>query len=434
MVCHRRMGKTVACVGDLVTRGLHTTKQDARFGYVAPFRQQAKEIAWTYLKNMTEGIRSEKPRESELRVKLINGAWITLYGADNPDALRGLYFDGLILDEFGDMKPSLMGEVILPCLADRTGFLVLIGTAKGRNQFYEYKQKAEDPENGWFYKNQKASETGILPQDELDRLRDVMGDDQYAQEMENDFDAALPGRYYADQINMLAERGQLVTDQRLYNPMQKVYAAADVGLRDSTAWWFWQPTPTGIDIIDYHEAHGQHIDYYLGMLHDKGYDYREIWLPHDAKAKTLATRRSTVEQLRAPGVIRPDLYADSDLLPIRIVPKMAIQHGIDAVRAVLPDCRFDMSRCADGVDRLRGYRRQYMEHVRAFADKPLHDENSNGADGFRYLSLVAKKSTPVPSERYDAGNSATIDTPRYTLDDLWEDNANRKWRHQVLRI
>ena len=98
MVCHRRMGKTVGCIGDLTVRALHTLKPDARYGYVAPFRQQAKEIAWVYLKNMTEGIRVEAPRESELRVKLPNDAWITLYGADNPDALRGLYFDGLILD------------------------------------------------------------------------------------------------------------------------------------------------------------------------------------------------------------------------------------------------------------------------------------------------------------------------------------------------
>ena len=79
------------CIGDLTVRALHSTKPDARYGYVAPFRQQAKEIAWVYLKNMTEGIRTEAPRESELRVKLPNGAWITLYGADNP-------IDGIVLD------------------------------------------------------------------------------------------------------------------------------------------------------------------------------------------------------------------------------------------------------------------------------------------------------------------------------------------------
>jgi hypothetical protein len=161
MVVHRRGGKTVACVHDLVIKALYTQKTNARFGYVAPFRQQAKEIAWTYLKDATEGLRDGPPRESELRVKLPNGAWITLYGADNPDALRGVYFDGLILDEFGDMRPSLMGEVIMPTLADRKGWMAVIGTPKGRNQFFELARKAETDPN-WYFKHLPASTSGIL--------------------------------------------------------------------------------------------------------------------------------------------------------------------------------------------------------------------------------------------------------------------------------
>lgn len=439
MVCHRRMGKTVACIGDLVTRALHTQKPNARFGYVAPFRQQAKEIAWVYLKDMTNGIRVEAPRESELRVKLPNGAWITLYGADNPDGLRGLYFDGLILDEFGDMKPSLMGEVILPCLSDRQGFLVIIGTAKGRNQFFEYHKKAQK-ESDWFYMMAKASETGLIPQAELDRLRLTMGEEQYAQEMECDFEAALPGRYYAELINTLKERGQLVEDDSLFEADQKVHVAADVGLRDSTAWWFWQPRPDGIAVIDYYENDGKFVDHYLGMLKEKGYEYHQIWLPHDAKAKTLATRRSTVEQFAAPATVRPDIYNESDRLPIRIVPKLGKQHGIDAVRLVLPKCYFDMSRCEHGVDALRSYRRLYNEAHQAYSDEPLHDWASNGADAFRYLSLVADKSVAMDTEQAaiarfnQVGTAAPPAGAGYTLDELWRDNETDEWRAQVLRL
>jgi len=423
MVCHRRMGKTVGCVGDLVVRALHTNKSDARFGYVAPFRQQAKEIAWTYLKNMTEGIRAEKPRESELRVKLLNGAWITLYGADNPDALRGLYFDGLILDEFGDMKPSLMGEVILPCLADRLGFLVLIGTVKGRNQFFDYAQTALSPGSGWFYKNRKASETGIISDEELARMREIMGEAQYLQEMENDWDAALPGRYYADLIN---EMGDRITDEDLYDPEFTVNVAADVGLRDSTAWWFWQSRPDGVAVIDYYENSGVHVDHYLEMLHDRGYNYGEIWLPHDAKAKTLATKRSTMEQIRVPSSVRPDLFDGGVVLPTRLVPKLSIQHGIDATRLMLKNCYISTARgCGRGLDCLRSYRRQWHEHSQSFSDTPLHDWSSNGADGFRYLSLVAKQRA---SDHIDT-------TPKiegYTLNQLWEDNES--WKSHVIRL
>ena len=432
MVCHRRMGKTVGCVGDLVVRALHTTKQDARFGYVAPFRQQAKEIAWTYLKNMTEGLRFEKPRESELRVKIRNlhgnEVWITLYGADNPDALRGLYFDGLILDEFGDMKPSLMGEVILPCLADRQGFMVLIGTAKGRNQFYEYKCEAER-DDSWFYKNQKASETKIIPDDELARLRQVMGKEQYEQEMENNFDAALPGRFYADVVNEMFESGRITPDD-LYDPSQRVHVSADVGLRDSTAWWFWQPRSDGFAVIDYYENSGVHVDHYLGVLHERGYEYEAIWLPHDAKAKTLATRRSTVEQLRVPSSVRPDLFSGGDVLPIRMVPKLSIQHGIDAVRMMLPRCYISTARgCDRGLDCLRSYRRQWHEHTQTYSDKPLHDWASNGADGFRYFSLAAGQS--------DRGLATepppVVEREGFTLDELFKARDDA-WRDEIIRL
>jgi hypothetical protein len=433
------MGKTVACVGDLIVRALHTQKKNARFAYVAPYRQQAKEIAWQYLKDMTNGIRSEAPRESELRVKLHNGAWVTLYGSDNPDALRGLYFDGIIMDEFGDMKPSLMGEVILPCLADREGFLVIVGTPKGRNQFYDYKKKAQHDDE-WFYMNQKASQTNLIPEKELKRLRDTMSKDQYEQELECSFEAALPGTYYAEIINQLESQGQMVSDESLYEPSQQVCVAADVGLRDSTAWWFWQSRPDGIAIIDFYEASGKHLDHYLGVLHGKGYEYSTIWLPHDAKAKTLATRRSTVEQLRVPATVRPDLYSGNDVLPIRIVPKLSIQHGIDAARHVLATCYFDVTTCHQGIDALRSYRRQWHEHAKVFSDTPLHDWASNAADAFRYLSLVAKQAaTPLADSPNNAPRGRSLGSEvmaenAYTLDDLWEDNETHKWKAEILRI
>ncbi len=440
MVCHRRAGKTVACVNELIIRGLHTKKKNARFAYVAPYRQQAKEIAWTYLKEATNDIRVEKPRESELRVKLPNDVWVTLYGADNPDALRGLYFDGIILDEFGDMKPSLMGEVILPCLADRKGWLAIIGTAKGRNQFYKYKQQAEaDP--AWYYKMLKASESGLIDEEELTNLKNTMTEDQYEQEMECSFDAALMGTFYADKINQLGKLGQLVYDaEPLYDPEQKVHVAADVGLRDSTAWWFWQPRADGIAVIDYYEANGKYVDHYLGMLHEKGYDYHHIWLPHDARSKTLATKRSTMEQFRIPSSVRPDLYGGDVILPVRMVPKLAIQHGIDAARLVLDRCYFDMNNCEQGIDTLRSYRREFHEHSQSYSNTPKHDWSSHGADAFRYLALVADKSAGQMS---DTTNTPTFDTfgigqsiiPEngYTLDQLFEDHNNGN-RAGIIRI
>jgi hypothetical protein len=182
MVCHRRAGKTVSSVNELVLRALLTTKKNARYAYIAPLYRQAKDVAWVYLKEAVKEFTS-KVRESGLRVELPNGAWITLYGADNPDALRGLYFDGVVLDEYGDTRPSLWGQVILPTLADRKGWALFIGTPKGKNHFYQIYKRSQE-ESGWFTLTLKASTSGILDPDELLEMKAQMTPEEFEQEME----------------------------------------------------------------------------------------------------------------------------------------------------------------------------------------------------------------------------------------------------------
>lgn len=181
IVFHRRGGKTVACVNDIHTRALYTQKKNARYAYIAPFYRQAKDVAWMYLKEATKDS-AVKIKESELSVELFNGAKISLYGADNPDALRGIYLDGVVLDEFGDCRPSLWAEVILPTLTDRKGWAIFIGTPKGKNHFYEIREMARKNSDEWFYLSMGAEESGILPKKELGMLKGLMTDDQYAQE------------------------------------------------------------------------------------------------------------------------------------------------------------------------------------------------------------------------------------------------------------
>ena len=403
LMCHRRAGKTVACVNELVIRASYTTKHNARYAYIAPFYRQAKDVAWVYLKEAVKGY-ATRIRESDLRVELPNGAWITLYGSDNPDTLRGLYLDGVIMDEFGDCRPSLWGEVVLPTLADRKGWAVFIGTVKGKNHFYLTHEQAKiDPD--WYDLTLLASQTGILDDEELLAMKAQMTDAQYAQEMECDATAAVMGTYYAALIQTLELKGQISKKPDLYDPEQPVQCAADLGYSDSTAFWFWQERPDGIAIIDYEENQGQSLQFYIDMLHDKPYDLEAVWLPHDARAKTLQTGRSTIEQM-----------LDANL-PCHIVPQLKVQQGIDAARLMLPLCHFDLTATFAGIEALRAYRRKYNELTKAFMDTPLHDWASDGSDAFRYLSLVAQqkrvtmpKSTPQPNFK-----------PEYTLDQLHGD-------------
>jgi phage terminase large subunit len=422
MVVHRRGGKTVACINELITRASYTNKKNARYAYVAPFYRQAKDVAWEYLKEFGGGV-IVKVRESELRVELFNGAWITLYGADNPDTLRGLYLDGVVLDEYGDCRPSLWGTVVLPCLADRKGWAVFIGTPKGKNHFHKVYKRSQ-AEDGWYSLTLKSSESGLIDEDELKELKAQMTPEEYMQEMECDFEAAVKGTYYASRIQEMEHSGQIGPDVAKYDPAYKVSVASDLGKSDSTACWFYQKLPSGISIIDYHEAQGKELSYYFSMFDNKGYDYDEIWLPHDAKAHTLSTKMSTAEQfIEHFKLNHPDAC-------VAVVPKLAVQHGIDAVRKLLQVVLINSVLCYGGVEALRAYRRSYNELTKAFLEKPFHDWSSNGADGIRYLALVCGL-TDV-TER--AEKPTLIRAPSYKLDDLWAAREHSPNRFEKMRM
>jgi phage terminase large subunit len=124
-------------------------KPEGSYAFIFPQRNQAKDTAWRYLRRYAEPLLAKPPNESELRVDLVNGSMIRLYGADNPDALLGPYLDGVVLDEFADMKPEVWHEVVRPMLPDRRGWATFIGTAKGKNEFYRLYQNALKDE-AWF--------------------------------------------------------------------------------------------------------------------------------------------------------------------------------------------------------------------------------------------------------------------------------------------
>lgn len=411
MVCHRRAGKTVASVNELVLRALFTSKKNARYAYIAPFYRQAKDVAWVYLKEATRNF-AQKIRESDLRIELPNGAWITLYGSDNPDALRGLYLDGVVMDEYGDSRPSLWGQVVLPCLADRKGWALFIGTPKGKNHFHQIYQRGLK-EKGWYSLTLKATESGILDNEELQEMRAQMSDEEWDQEMECSFTAAIIGTYYAALIGKLELSGRIAPDVVKFDPAFPVKAAADLGRSDSTAFWFWQETPHGVHVIDYYENQGEGVQFYIDHLNSLPYRFEEIWLPHDAVAKTLSTNRSTIEQMLDAG------------FPCRRTPRLEVQHGIDAVRKVLPHCWIDQNKCFAGVEALRAYSRTYNELTKSFSEKPKHNWASDGSDAFRYFSLVVKDLI-----KFESGPTAEeIEKPLthpYSLNDLFEERENAR--------
>jgi hypothetical protein len=409
IVAHRRCGKTVLCINDLIYRALIDDKEDGRYAYLSPYYAQSKTIAWDYLVRFSRPVLA-KANQSELWVELVNGARIRLFGADNPDALRGLYLDGVVLDEYADMKPSIFGAVLRPLLADRKGWCTFIGTPKGHNSFWEvYNNATQDKD--WYVKVLRASQTGLLDQAELDDAAKTMTPDQYLQEFECDFESAILGAYYGKEMRQLTDQGRIRDVE--YDPLFPVHTAWDLGYSDDTAIWFFQVVHGEIRCLDYHSSNGQPVAFYAGIIQsrekERGYVYGTHWLPHDARAKTLSSNRSVIEQL-------------SDKIPlksIKIAPNLKLQDGIQASRLALTRAWFD-HKCNDGIECLRQYQREYDEDKKVFRDKPRHDWTSHGADAFRYLALTWKDEAKMVMPD-DAIRGVFVGQTDVSLNDLWKD-------------
>lgn len=194
LVAHRRLGKTVLAVNHLLKSALTTRRKNSQYAYLAPFRNQAKQIAWAYLKRYSAPIPDLKINEGELSISYPNGSSIRLYGADNPDALRGIYLDGVVIDEVAQVKPEVWGEILRPALADRHGWAVFIGTPKGINLFSQMYDKAlalmSEGNKDWAAMLYSVDRTHVIPVAELESLKLEMSDNEFRQEFLCDFNAA----------------------------------------------------------------------------------------------------------------------------------------------------------------------------------------------------------------------------------------------------
>ena len=406
LVAHRRAGKTVSAINDLIRAAVMCKSRNPLFGYIAPYRSQAKSVAWGYLKQYAAPI-SQQANEQELEITLVNGAKIRLFGADNADAMRGLGFDGVLLDEFGDFKPSVWGSIIRPALSDKQGWAVFMGTPKGKNQFWDVYQTSRMNPEEWFSLRLKASDSGILPQSEIDAVKAQISEDQFMQEYETNFEAAIIGAFYGVEMRHAADDGRITEVN--YDPSLSTYTAWDLGYRDDTAIWWYQVVKGEIHIIDYHSVSGASIPEIAKVVLKKPYHYSKHYLPHDARAKTLAAQgKSIIEQLG-------EFLGLSNLA---IVPDLSVQDGIQAVRMTLPRCYFDEEKCLEGIEALRQYQREWDEDKKSFRSSPKHDWTSHGSDAMRMLAIAWRDE---PSKRMNASERPLMVGPgnTATLNDMW---------------
>lgn len=395
-VAHRRCGKTVATINNKIKRAVSTTKPNYRAAYIAPYFNQAKDIAWQYLKRYAEPLLA-RVNEGELYVELVNGARIRIYGADNPDRLRGGYLDDVTLDEYADMYPGIWGTVIRPMLADRLGTASFIGTPKGKNAFYDlYDRAGSHPDWGRFIL--RASETNILQQSELDAARLDMTEEQYEQEFECSFDAAIVGAYFGKQMAKADRDGRLVADLKPIDG--PIHCAWDFGNGLNMAIWAFQVSPSGPRVLDFIQISGYYFEDYIQEVKRRGYNGAD-YVPHDARVPSFETGRTRIETMLAMGR-KPQIVGD-----------YSVDDGINAAKMTIGVSTFNSTATAHGLEALRQYQQEYDEKARVFKTTPKHNWASHPADAFRYLALawrmLLKSETQEPKPLFKPLNEITYD-------------------------
>lgn len=414
VVCHRRAGKTVAAVNDVIKSGI--TCKNGLFAYIAPYRSQAKAVAWDMLKEYAKPV-MKSSNETDLSVDLINGSRIRLYGADSADNMRGLGFDGVFMDEYGDFRPSVWGNVIRPTLSDKLGWAVFAGTPKGKNQFWDVYDHACSNPGDWFSMKLPASTSKLLQDSELTAAKQQLSEDQYLQEYECSFEAAIVGAIYGVEMRD-ARIGEVAYDDAL-----PVHTAWDLGWRDDTAIWWYQVVRGEVHVLEHYAVSGATIEDLCRVVTGKPYKYGKHHLPHDARAKTLAAQgKAIIEQM----------VEFLGFGALAIVPDIGVQDGIQAVRRMMPRVWFDKQGCGDGIEALRQYQREYDEDKKAFRSNPLHNWCSHPADAFRVMAVAWRREPGVASNPEAAKVLLVGPENMVTLNDMWEDHASRKGR--VLRI
>ncbi len=400
LAIHRRFGKTVLAINHGLDVGLQVKEPNPQVSFISPYYKQSKNVAWGYLKDAVYGIPQSKSYESDLKVTIpigmIDGKpnilTIQLFGADNPDSLRGMYHDYVIFDEFGNQPINIWVEVVSPALADRKGGALFLGTPNGKNHFYDlYMRALQEMKNGnteWFAATYPANETKVLPEEELKAQQENMDEEAYAQEFLCDWSASVRGAFYSAQMLRCRKEGRILRIP--YESGLPMFTAFDIGVDDYTAVWFFQCFRNEIRLLRFEQWRNVGLLDVVQEISKMPYIFGTMFLPWDADMREKSTAKT-------PAMLVEDLGFE-----VEVVPRTSLLGGIGRVREVFSQFFFDEINCAEGIDCLENYTKKVNPKTMEFMETPLHNEYSHGADAMRYL---AQAYDPYLAEQFIANRT-----------------------------
>lgn len=385
-VWHRRAGKDRTAT--FIESEL-ACKRVGLYWHALPEYAQARRVIWDAITKDGQKLIDisfppaivRKKHEHEMKIELINGSIWQPVGADNFNSLVGSNPVHVTYSEYALMAPAAR-EYLRPIIAENDGSELFISTPRGYNHFHDLYEFARTSEH-WHTSRLSVFDTNVIAESVLDEERKTMPEELFRQEFECDFSAANVGAILGRWVEQ-AEKDGRVSDEVEYDPDGAgLVISSDIGRRDTSTWWFWQPKADGFALVDYDEDSGLDAEEWCDRLKERlaGRKLDKIWLPHDARAKTFSAKHSAIETfLNAFG-------GDT----MRIVPNTSKGDRINAARKVMPHTWFNKTRCHKGLMGLRAWSFEWNQDTRQFSREPKHDWASHPGDGWSYGAQVMQE-------------------------------------------
>lgn len=390
-VWHRRAGKDKSYVNLLALAALQRV---GTYYYFFPTYAQGKKIFWDgmdgsgfrFLDHFPKSLRAGDPNNTEMKIKLCNGSLVQVVGADNIDSIVGTNPVGCVFSEFALQDPKGW-DFISPILLENGGWAAFNFTPRGKNHAWKlYQMSKNNP--AWFSQLLTVEQTGVLTPEQIQEERDAGKSEEFIQqEYYCSFESGMQGSYYGRELDKADEQGRIGAVP--YDPRLLVETWWDLGIGDSTAIWFTQTHLNQVRVFDYLEDEGEGLPFYARELNRKGYQYAAHYAPHDIEVRELGSGRSRLETARELGI------------HFNVLPKLRIEDGIDAARAIFNRCWFDAVKCARGLEALVQYHKEFDDKRDEYKNRPYHDWSSHAADAFRYLAIGHRDAIlPQSRDRY----------------------------------
>jgi len=421
-IAHRRWGKDEIALGATCELA---HKRVGSYWHCLPEYAQGRKALWTAVNAHTGKRRideafpleiRETTNEQEMFIRLKCGSTWQIIGSDRYDATVGAGVAGIVYSEWALANPSAWAYH-RPMLEENDGWAAFITTPRGKNHAKAmYDHAVAHPER-WFAEVSSILDTGALSQEQLAEslgeyialYGEDLGRAQYEQEYLCSFNAAIMGAFYA--LEMIAVRNSNRIQEFEPEKDIPVHRAWDIGVRDSTAIWWFQVVGSRILVLDYYEAHGKTVAHYAKVIEEKGYTPGIDLVPHDARVKEWGqidkeTPRTRIESMLA---LR---------LKPKVVQRSTDSDGHQAIRATLPRCIFHKRTELTGMSCLENYRREWDDDLKTFRATAVHDWAAHGAKAFQYLAQgwqdTPDEAEPEPERHLEIGAGNTM-----TMNDLW---------------